>query len=316
MKYKINELFIKFKKNKYEYGFLNSLTILLLNIFNKKGFVDYKLKLLKKEYHNTLEKFNNCNISVKHNSKKVPIWVCWWQGYNNMPDLCKACFNSLKRNMPPNANIILITEENVNEYLDIPLEISNKLKTKELTITFFTDWLRNELLMNYGGFWIDSTMYVSKKISESFIQDNKFWSVKQNLENEKNDIGLLISKRQWGGYILKSGPHSLINTYLCDVLTDHIINHKYQIDYFAQNLLLRLAYNENDKIKNDIDSIPFNNSNIYLLDKLMNDKFEENTWNRMIEDTTFFKLSWKKEYKKYTSDGDLTYYGYLLKNNN
>lgn len=27
-----------------------------------------------------------------------PIWVCWWQGEKAMPDIAKACFNSIKIN--------------------------------------------------------------------------------------------------------------------------------------------------------------------------------------------------------------------------
>lgn len=39
-----------------------------------------------------------------------PIWVCWWQGKENMPDIVKACYNSIQKHAC-NHPVILITLE-------------------------------------------------------------------------------------------------------------------------------------------------------------------------------------------------------------
>ena len=56
-----------------------------------------------------------------------PIWVCWWQGKENMPDIVKACYNSIQKHAC-NHPVILITEENFRNYIDMPEYIINKQK--------------------------------------------------------------------------------------------------------------------------------------------------------------------------------------------
>lgn len=52
----------------------------------------------------------------------------WWQGYNNAPNLVKACINSVKINNK-NHNVIIITQENFKDYVMLPNFILKKLKT-------------------------------------------------------------------------------------------------------------------------------------------------------------------------------------------
>lgn len=54
-----------------------------------------------------------------------PIWVCWWQGADAMPDIAKACFNSIKMHAGTHP-VILITGENYKEYVTLPSEIVEK----------------------------------------------------------------------------------------------------------------------------------------------------------------------------------------------
>lgn len=38
------------------------------------------------------------NESEKYpKSEKVPVWVCWWQGEESMPELVKMCFKTSER---------------------------------------------------------------------------------------------------------------------------------------------------------------------------------------------------------------------------
>ena len=37
------------------------------------------------------------------------IWICWFQGIENAPDIVKKCYDSVKRNMP-DSNITVITK--------------------------------------------------------------------------------------------------------------------------------------------------------------------------------------------------------------
>lgn len=54
-----------------------------------------------------------------------PIWTCWWQGENAMPDIVKACYNAMHR-FSDGHPVILITEKNYKDYVNIPDYIIRK----------------------------------------------------------------------------------------------------------------------------------------------------------------------------------------------
>ncbi|MDO5852423.1 MAG: capsular polysaccharide synthesis protein, partial [Methanobacteriaceae archaeon] len=242
------------------------------------------------------------------------VWICWWQGYDNMPDLCKACYESVKKYMPSNVKVNLITKYNYYEFMDIPEYIINRLDNEELTITQFSDWIRNYLLNAYGGFWIDSTILVTKPILNEFLYNRDFWSVK--LPEEKINefyIGQKVSKCKWSGFIMKSAPNNPINYFALEALSNHIRLHSNVIDYFIHNFLIRLGYENCKVIRKEIDKIEINNVGIYDLSQYMNIKYDEKIWDNLTNNTSFFKLSWKEKYIEQDDNGNLTFYGYILK---
>ena len=50
---------------------------------------------------------------------KNKIWMCWWQGLDNAPEIVKACVDSVRRNAG-NREVIIITDKNVREYVSFP----------------------------------------------------------------------------------------------------------------------------------------------------------------------------------------------------
>ncbi len=56
--------------------------------------------------------------------------------------------------------------------MNIPNSIVSKWKSNVISDTHFSDIIRTELLIKYGGTWIDSTVYVNNKC-EWFEKKNK-----------------------------------------------------------------------------------------------------------------------------------------------
>ena len=54
--------------------------------------------------------------------------------------------------------VIVIDEKNWREYIDLPDYIIRRRERKQIPPAHFTDLLRLELLIRYGGTWIDSTV--------------------------------------------------------------------------------------------------------------------------------------------------------------
>lgn len=125
---------------------------------NKLGHFAHKLKYenakkyLYNNYSNIIEEYRRVfiNESKKKITKNAPIFVFWWQGEKDMPKIVKACVDSIKRNCGSHP-FNLITKDNYYKYVEIPEYILEKLNSKIITLTHFSDILRMTLLYEYGG---------------------------------------------------------------------------------------------------------------------------------------------------------------------
>jgi len=57
-------------------------------------YVDRVLEGLVQEYQSA------CDEPTVKPDGKLPVWCCWWQGEEYMPELVRCCVDSLKRNLP------------------------------------------------------------------------------------------------------------------------------------------------------------------------------------------------------------------------
>ena len=137
-------------------GFSNkSLEIVRLSVNNRL------LCRLRRKYKRTVNEFVQL-----HKGKAFPrnrsnkIWFCWLQGLENAPVLVKKCYQSLEENLT-DKEIIVLTEENYREYVRFPEYIQKKIDSGIITRTHMSDLLRLELLIQYGGTWIDATVFCS-----------------------------------------------------------------------------------------------------------------------------------------------------------
>ena len=86
------------------------------------------------------------------------VWCCWLQGLDNAPDIVRKCVRSLNR---LGKEIVILTDDNIENYVDIPDHIYDKRNKGLISNTHFTDILRAELLSKRGGTWIDATVFCS-----------------------------------------------------------------------------------------------------------------------------------------------------------
>lgn len=102
------------------------------------------------------------------------IWMCWLQGIEKAPQLVKKCIESIGQNNPE-YSIILITEENIADFLTIPDYIMEKWRKGMIGNAHFSDYLRVSLLEKYGGTWIDATVLCTKKIPSFMLDSSLFF---------------------------------------------------------------------------------------------------------------------------------------------
>jgi len=161
-----------------------------INIIHKKNalIMNYLLKKYKYVIDEFKEKTNKGVIQENGN-----IWVCWWQGEKNAPEIIKKCLALIRKNAGDHT-VVFIDKNNYKEYAYIPSYIIKKFEAGVITITHFSDILRTALLYEHGGLWIDSTVFVSKQIPNCIFKTHLF----SQKENEKE----FIAKRRWATFII------------------------------------------------------------------------------------------------------------------
>lgn len=134
---------------------------------------------LKKKYARFLKSYRPFRNEA-HEYSNI-IWWCWLQGEESAPPLCKACLESLRKNLPEK-KIIVVTEGNFTDYAEFPPFIMKKYRKGIISRTHFSDLLRLELLLRHGGTWIDATVYCTGNPGYAFNRPLFVFKT-----NERND---------------------------------------------------------------------------------------------------------------------------------
>lgn len=234
------------------------------------------------------------------------IWVCWFQGEKCMPDVVKLCIESVKGNAPDGAQVVIITSDNLKDYVEFPEFIYRRLKTGKLTMTHFSDLVRMALLRKYGGLWIDATVYVSSKIPEEYLE-KELYSIQSYGKTERN------RNPYYGGvtsFLVGGSPSCMMFDFCLSFFIEYQKKYGYLLDVHLINLCYRLAYEYFSEIRDKVDDIGVNNNHVQLLYKVINTPYSEEQWNCVTEKQIFHKLNWRINYKEEV-DGLLTMYGYI-----
>lgn len=144
--------------------------------------VDHRIYCkLKKRYQPFIDEYRarekTKNLQQKHTDI---VWVCWFQGMEQAPQMVKRCYESLQRNLS-GKKIVLITEKNYRDYVHFPDYIQEKYEKGFITKTHLSDMLRLELLIQYGGTWIDATVWCSSSGYPNYLFDSELFMF-QNLK--------------------------------------------------------------------------------------------------------------------------------------
>lgn len=232
------------------------------------------------------------------------IWVFWMQGYDNAPDIIKACIKSIKEN----ANgypVVILDENNYRDYVEFPIYIEEKVRDGIISITHFSDILRCALLSKYKGVWMDATFLLTDKLPTEIMQSD-FWSGKLSYDE---NIGSL-SYYRWNLALMKSNRRLFGAMY--ELLLEYWEYENYMIDYFLLDYFLEMAYRQCSDYQYLISSIPENNPNIFRLAPLLNQSYNATQYKELQQDTIFFKLQRRTNVVSKTKEGKLTYFGYIM----
>ena len=257
---------------------------------------------LEKRYKNRLIDFEKSYQSELPHKTSNKVWICWFQGMENAPELVKRCYRSVKENMP-DKEIVVLTSENLIEYVDFPKFILDKWKQGIITHTHMTDLLRLELLIKYGGMWIDATVFCSgKKIPEYYFDSELFFY--QCLKPGRDGHSTYISS--WLMSARSNNKVLMATRYLC---YEYWKENNSMVDYFLLHDFLSVALEHYPDEWKAI--VPRDNATPHILLLRLFDVYDEKIWDSIKQQTPFHKLSYKFTDTQKMQKG--TYYDVLIR---
>ena len=247
----IISIFILFENDLYKLrdNTNNSKTIIKKNNFIKKKNNSNSINNHCSSKINYYQNFINDTLTYDHTHiYSDNIYWCWLQGIDKAPDLYKATFNSVKK------------------------ECNNHN-------THFSDLLRLELLIKYGGTWIDASVLITKYEKIFFRQDLFFFKSVNNPRVAGSNWFITSEK---GSPILKSTR---------DLLYEYWRKENNLCDYFIFHLLFKLSY---QKYYNDYLNMPnFSNVPVHYLQRELIKKFNYTKYLDLVENISIHKLTKK-----------------------
>lgn len=190
--------------------------------------------------------------------KEDYVWICWLQGIENAPKVVQDCYESV-RYWLNNKKIIVITEENLGQYTHFPEFIVEKWKSGIISNTHFSDILRLELLVRYGGLWLDATTFFTGSLPE-YITRKDFFVYRNGWMDME-----MINMASWLIYSKYTNNILLLKTQ--KLLYEYWKKYDFLKNYFLLHMLFRIVTN---KYQEEWKKVPYFNQvdNHLLMEEL------------------------------------------------
>ena len=268
----------------------------LQNKIYKKLYVDFK---------DILDKYQEYQADCSYD-KSIPVWVFWMQGYDNAPEIVKKCIDSIK--LSTNHPVYILTSDNISDYYSFPDYIKHKYQDGIITHAQFSDILRMTLLAEFGGLWVDATIFIPNRIPEKVFQ-RIFFTCKRDIK----DSGY-VSNYRWTSFLNGCQLGCVIQKAAKELFFAYWEKYDNLIDYLLVDYFFLLIYDSIPQARELIDNLPYNNLQIEELQNHMNLIYDEAAYRDLIyhSGTDFFKLSWRMNFKV-ESNGKQTYYNHNYK---
>lgn len=258
--------------------------------FSKELILNFALKLRKEA------KIDKSSDERKETTTEFPniIWTMWQQGEAQMPETVRASMKTIKDFAERNGcEFILLTNENLVDFIDIPTDIIEKYKRKELTAAHYSDIIRFSLLYQYGGIWMDATLFVSPYATVDMFKGD-FFSL-NHPPIHADEIERAIGDFKWSSFFLAGKKEKSYFKHIRDLYIYFIQKYPVFIHYLMLDYFILSEYKLNDEFKDLVDELPVlaPAERVWFLRDHANDIFDENVWTEVLKTTPIMKTTYK-----------------------
>lgn len=266
---------------------------------------------------NKLENETFINKEVEKNSV---IWVSWWQGEKNAPELIKACIKSIRKHSNGHP-VIVIDKDNYQRYIEFPDVVirrfeeykkdNSNLQNCTLDITQLSDIMRTYLLYYYGGLWCDATMMFTGDLDENLFTDT--WSTLGQ------DDDWYIGRGKWSSFFMGTKAGNGFIKFNYDMHIEYWKNKKYFVHYLMTDHMFDIAVKEREFLKKISDNVTSGNKKCLTINRLYAVECNRTEAEEFFKTQKYHKLSWRwwgneagTKYYLIDGQGKQTWLGYLF----
>ena len=236
--------------------------------------------------------------------KSNKVWICWFQGEENAPDIVKACIRSV-RDQLCDWEVIVLSNDNISQYIQLPSYIEEKVGNA-ISLTHFSDILRVCLLNKYGGLWLDSTVFCSSSKFADYIKSLPLF-VYQNIDMLRRDIIPIVAE----SWLIYSDSNQKILLMVEKLLFEYWKKEETLANYFLFHIFFTFA---TEKYYDEWVSMPiFSEVPPNIMGFELKNQYSKIRWDQLIEMADFHKLSYKWPHGDENDKN--TVYNFILKEN-
>lgn len=245
----------------------------------------------------------NClDLNMPEPNEKTVAWTCWWQGEERAPEIVKACLKSQRKNLPEGVEHVIISEENYGDYIALPDYVLAKVKAGNISLATLSDMVRAALLYKYGGFWMDSTLFVRKPLKQEIMTYPIYTRSLPETQFCTNTI--------WAGWFFWAQPGNRLFRFLQECFFYYFSVKDKIKQYLMIDYIIAIACNIFPDTEEQLRAVPHNNEKALELGKHLMEVFDKDSYAKYVEGTFIQKLTYKSNVENH-KDLKNTVYEYL-----
>lgn len=275
----------------------------------KTAFLDQHIQ---HRYGDIIERYKQVHPTIDQTTEQTSrVWVFWGQGEENMPPLIHACYRQLTHF---NHNVTLVTNQNVDDYISLSPVIMDKVLSGRITWAHYSDIVRNTLLAQYGGLWLDATVWVSGKLPFDKLNEMQIFSANGPVPISSRSVCFWTSLEwNWSGWcIWAKKSHHPLYSFVSEMLQEMAVKEFFLLDYVLIDYLIYYACRFFPQVKQDMEARTIHNLRRNDFAGMMNQPFDEGQYKKLIQNDFVFKLSFRSQWSRITPNGKMTYYGRII----
>lgn len=241
----------------------------------------YKVALrnfLRKDIVDIIQKYKNVGLYSPESRMSDNVWSLWWDDSNGLPEVVDVCRKSLKNNIG-DKNLILLNKDNVSGYVSIPQHILSRLENNEISLSHLSDIIRLELLIRYGGTWVDSCLFIMKP-----IRIGEKLTMTRVHPNESHCEG------KWSFGVISTPSHHKLMRFMLDCLLRYWERYDAVVDYLMFDSFMMIAYEEFEDVRAEIDLFMMTSPDLHKSRYTFNESAKKDVFDALVEKMNGYRL--------------------------